>query len=163
MTKQDFIELMKNAQAPLKGMVALLPDDKIDWAPAANFMTAGHVLKHLSENWCIVKMMVTQQWPFSGEQEMIEAMKLENLPSCGKAEAIAAMEKDLADAIAYLENEVSEEQFFNTVVEAPWGFKGEIWKAVLMAREHATNHKMQLFLYLKLLGLPVHTGTLYGM
>jgi hypothetical protein len=28
-------------------------------------------------------------------------------------------------------------------------------------REHFTNHKMQLFTYLKLLGFPVDTGTLY--
>jgi hypothetical protein len=29
--------------------------------------------------------------------------------------------------------------------------------------EHFINHKMQLFTYLKLLGLPVNTETLYGM
>jgi hypothetical protein len=29
--------------------------------------------------------------------------------------------------------------------------------------EHFNNHKMQLFTYLKLLGLPVNTQTLYGM
>jgi len=39
-------------------------------------------------------------------------------------------------------------------VTAPWGFKGEIWKGVLMAIEHQLNHKMQLHIYLKLLGLP---------
>jgi len=28
---------------------------------------------------------------------------------------------------------------------------------------HFDNHKMQLFIYLKLLGLPVNTETLYGV
>jgi hypothetical protein len=32
----------------------------------------------------------------------------------------------------------------------------------LTFREHFTNHKMQLFTYLKLLGLSVDTGTLYS-
>ena len=30
-------------------------------------------------------------------------------------------------------------------------------------REHFTNHKMQLFTYLKMLGLPVNTNTLYAI
>ncbi len=37
-----------------------------------------------------------------------------------------------------------------------------MWKAVLMAKDHQAHHKMQLHPYLKLLGLPVNTQTLYG-
>lgn len=162
MKKKDFIELMQHAQAPLKGMIEMIPNDKMDWAPAPGFMNIGQVLKHLSENWCFLKMMVTGNFPSQSEAEMAEAMKLENMPTCTKAEAIAAMEKDIDDTIKFFQ-EISEEDFFSKVISAPWGFKGEIWKAVLMIKEHSTNHKMQLHLYLKLLGLPVHTGTLYGM
>jgi uncharacterized damage-inducible protein DinB len=163
MKKSDFMEMMKNTQAPLGPMVEMVPDDKLDWAPAKGFMTVGQVLNHLSENWCLVKMMITQEWPFSDPKEMEESMTLEKMPTCSKAEATAAMEKDLNDAVAYMENEISEDDLFSKVVSAPWGFEGEIWKAVLMSKEHQVNHKMQLHLYLKLLGQPVHTGTLYGM
>ena len=163
MQKQDFVELIRQTHAPIAGMVHLIPDDKIDWAPPGSFMSIGQVLKHLSENWCIIRMMVTDEWPFSSEQEMADAMKLENMPSCSKEEALAAMDKDLAESIAYLENEISEEDFFEKTVTAPWGFKGEIWKAVLVAKDHFLNHKMQLHVYLKQLGAPVHTGTLYGV
>jgi hypothetical protein len=34
-------------------------------------------------------------------------------------------------------------------------------KMALDFREHFVNHKMQLFTYLKLLGFPVNTETLY--
>ncbi|MBU0755488.1 MAG: hypothetical protein KJ645_10150 [Planctomycetes bacterium] len=163
MNKQDFIQVIKKTQAPLKKMVEMIPDDKLDWAPGEGFMTMGQVLKHLSENWCLIKMMVTNEWPFSDMAEMADAMKLENMPGCNKAEALVAFDKDLKDAVAFIEKELSEDEFFNKVVEAPWGFKGEIWKALLMAKEHQTNHKMQLHLYLKLLGQPVNTETLYGM
>ena len=163
MNKNEFIEIMKKAQAPLKGMVEMIPDDKLDWAPGEGFMKMGQVIKHLSENWCIVRMMVTNDWPFSDMEELGDAMKLENLPSCTKSEAIAAMEKDLNDAVAYIQNDLSEEVFFEKTVSAPWGFDGEIWKGVLMAKEHQVSHRMQLHIYLKQLGLPVHTGTLYGM
>ena len=163
MNKQDFIEMMQRTQAPLKNMVEMVPDDELDWAPGETFMTVGQVLKHLSENWCIIKMMVTNEWPVSSMEEMAEAMKLENMPSCTKAEALGAMEQDLSGAVEYIEKEISEEDFFNKEVSAPWGFKGQIWKAVLMSKDHQLNHKMQLHIYLKQLGLPVNTGTLYGM
>jgi hypothetical protein len=98
--KKEFVDLMRQTQAPLKAMMAMVPDDKLDWAPAPGFMNVGQLLKHLSENWCILKLMVTNDWPFSGAEEMEDAMKLENIPSCSKDEAIAAMGKDLNDAVA---------------------------------------------------------------
>jgi uncharacterized damage-inducible protein DinB len=163
MNKQDFIEIMQKAQAPLMKMVEMIPDDKLDWAPGEGFMTVGHVLKHVSENWCVIKMMAMNEWPFSSMEEAVEAMKLENMPVCTKAEALSAMEQDLNDVVDYIKNEISEEDFLNREISAPWGFKGPIWKAVLLAKEHQINHKMQLHIYMKLLGLPVDTETLYGM
>jgi uncharacterized damage-inducible protein DinB len=163
MNKQDFIDMMQKTQAPLKNMVEMVPDDKLDWAPGEGFMTVGKVLKHLSENWCVIKMMAANEWPFSNMEEAAEAMKLENMPSCSKAEALSAMEQDLNDAVNYIKREISEEDFLNKEISAPWGFKGPIWKAVLLAKEHQVNHKMQLHIYMKQLGLPVNTETLYGM
>jgi hypothetical protein len=160
--KSDFIEMMRRTRAPLKGMIEMVPDDKLDWAPDKNFMSTAQVLKHLSESWCVIKMMVTNQWPFNDFKEMEEALKLENMPGCSKAEALAAIETDLNDTIDFIEKEISDEDFFSTVVSAPWGFKGETWKAVLMAKDHLVNHKMQLHIYLKILGQPVNTQTLYG-
>lgn len=162
MKKSDFIEMMRRTRAPLKGMIEMVPDDKLDWAPDKNFMSTAQVLKHLSESWCVIKMMVTNQWPFNDFKEMEEALKLENMPGCSKAEALAAIETDLNDTIDFIEKEISDEDFFSTVVSAPWGFKGETWKAVLMAKDHLVNHKMQLHIYLKILGQPVNTQTLYG-
>jgi uncharacterized damage-inducible protein DinB len=161
--KKDFIEIMRQTQAPIPAMVEMVPDDKLDWAPAEGFMNMGQLLKHMSENWSILKMMITKEWPFSNPDEMTEAMKLENMPSCSKSEAIAAMKKDLDDAAAYMESGIGEEEFFTKEVTAPWGFTGGIWQAFLMAKEHHVSHRMQLHTYLKLLGQPVNTGTLYGM
>ena len=161
MKKSDFIEQMRQAQAPLKRMVEMVPGDKLDWAPAEGFMSVAQVLKHLSENWCVIKMMVTNKWPFSDPKEMEEGMKLGNMPTCSKNEALETMETDLNDAIAFIEKEISEEDFFSEVVSAPWGFKGETWKAVIMVKDHQVTHKMQLHIYLKLLGQPVNTETLY--
>jgi hypothetical protein len=163
MNKNEFIEMMKRTQAPLVKMVEMIPDDKLDWAPADGLMCMDHLIKHLSENWCIIKMMVNNEWPPMDPEKIEEMMKLENLPRCSKQEALEAMEKDMNDAATFIENDISDEDFDSKVVSAPWGFQGEIWKACLMARDHALHHKMQLHIYLKILGLPVNTMTLYGM
>jgi len=163
MNKRDFIEQMRSTQEPLMKMVAMVPDGRLGWAPAEGFMTVGQLLNHLSQNWCAIRMMVTNDWPAMSPEDMAGAMKLENLPTCSKGDALEAMRKDLSDAAAYIESEISDEDFFAKVVSAPWGFKGEIWQAVLMAKDHQANHKMQLHLYLKLLKVPVNTPTLYGM
>lgn len=160
--KQDFVDVMRQTHAPLEKMLEMVPDTKLSWAPAAGFMTFGQLIKHVSENWCMVEMMVKNQFPPMSMEQMVEAMKVENIPSGSKHEAIEAAKKDLARAVEYLEREVTEEDFFGKVVNAPWGFSGEIWRALLMAQEHFLNHKMQLHLYLKLCGAAVNTGTLYG-
>lgn len=161
--KKTFIEMMLRTQEPLKKMVDMTPADKIDWRPADNCMSVGQLLKHMTENWGFIRMMVKNDFPKMTPEQMMEMMKLENLPSCDKEEALAGMAKDLEEAAAFISNEISDEDFFNKTVAAPWGFKGEIWKALMMIRDHQMNHKMQLHLYLKLLGLPVNTSTLYGM
>ncbi len=163
MNKRDFIEQIRSTQNPLMKMVEMVPDNQLGWAPAEGFMTMGQLLKHLGQNWCIVRMMVTDSWPTSSPEEMAEAMKLENMPACSKAEALEAMQKDLSEAAAYIESEISEGDFFSKIVSAPWGFRGEIWQAVLMAKDHQAHHKMQLHIYLKMLKVPVNTQTLYGM
>lgn len=163
MNKNDFIEQMRSTQQPLMRMVEMIPDAQLSWAPAGGFMTLAQLIKHLTANWCIIRMMVTAKWPVADPAEIAGAATLEDLPSCTKAEALLEMQKDLDDAVAYIEKELSEEDFFSRTVSAPWNWTGEIWKAVLMAKDHQAHHKMQLHLYLKLLGLPVNTQTLYGM
>jgi len=163
MNKKDFIEMMQRTQAPLVKMIEMIPDGKLDFRPADNFMTIGQLLKHFSENWCLIRMLVKNEWPNMAPEQMEEMMKLENMGSMTKAEALQAMKKDLEDAIAFVENEISEEELATKIVKAPWGFEGELWKGIGMAHDHQSNHKMQLHLYLKMLGLPVNTGTLYGM
>jgi len=88
-------------------------------------------------------------------------MKLENMTSCGIQEALSKLEKDKATLRATLD-EMSEDDFTNRVVSVPWGWKAKIEIMSVAFLGHFNNHKMQLFTYLKLLGLPVNTESLYG-
>ena len=50
----------------------------------------------------------------------------------------------------------------NRTVSPPWA-STKLERMASGFLGHFNNHKMQLFTYLKLLGLPVDTQTLYGM
>jgi hypothetical protein len=159
MTKEDFFKMVVDAYRPAKSLIEMVPADKLGWAPGAKFMTLGQLIFHLSPGLGDgIRSLHTGQWPT--EEEMIKEMKQENLPSCGVAEALKKLEGDkavLREALAA----VSERDFSDKVVSVPWSMKGKFEILALLFLEHFTNHKMQLFTYLKLLDLPVNTQTLY--
>jgi hypothetical protein len=93
---------------------------------------------------------------------MESGMKLENMPSCGVQEALDKLAKDQKILRATLDG-ISEADFTNQVVSVPWGWKAKMEIMAVSFLGHFDNHKMQLFTYLKLLGLPVNTETLYGV
>ena len=62
--------------------------------------------------------------------------------------------------IEALEN-LTEDEFQTKEVDSPMLGRQKIWRLCMQMVEHQLNHKEQLFLYLKMLGTRVHTGTLY--
>ncbi len=159
MTKQDFYSMVLDAYRPAKTLIEMVPADRLDWAPGAKFMTLGQLICHLSLGVGDgIRLLHTGQWPT--EEEMITGMKQENLPSCGVQVALEKLQGDkavLREALAA----VSERDFAEKDVSVPWGMKGKFEVLALSFLEHFTNHKMQLFMYLKLLDFPVNTQTLY--
>jgi uncharacterized damage-inducible protein DinB len=161
MTKNEFCELVMENYEPAEKLIGMVPADKLNWRPGPTFMSTGQVLCHLSDGLGGgFEMLLSGKWP--SMEEMAEGMKLENLPSCSPREALDKLEKDKRILRQVLEG-VSEQDFTNKVVSVPWGVTAKMERMAIHFLEHFTNHKMQLFTYLKLLGLPVDTQTLYGM
>ena len=160
MTKSEFYDAVMGNYPPVEKMIGLIPADKLDWRPGPTFMSFGQVICHLSDGLGSgFEMLLSNKWP--AMEEMEEGMKLENLPSCSPQEALDKLEKDKGILRQALDG-VSEEDFANKVVSVPWGWQAKIERMGVSFLQHFTNHKMQLFTYLKLLGLPVDTQTLYG-
>jgi uncharacterized damage-inducible protein DinB len=161
MTKNEFYEVVMENFRPAEKLIAMVPADKLNWQPGPTFMSLGQVICHLSDGLGGgLEMMLSGKWP--SMEEMEEGMKLENLPSCSPQEALDKLEKDRKILRQVLDG-MSEDDFTNRVVSVPWGWKAKMERMAIAFLEHFTNHKMQLFTYLKLLGLPVNTQTLYGM
>jgi uncharacterized damage-inducible protein DinB len=159
-TKKEFYEFALEAYRPAEALIRMTPADKLGWRPKPNFMSLGQVICHLSEGITQeLRCLSTGEWP--SQEKMAELMKLENFPACSVEEALQKLEKDRAALREFLES-LSEEDFSQKAVSTPWGMQGKMEAMALSFREHFTNHKMQLFTYLKLLGLPVDTGTLYS-
>ena len=160
MTKDEFYDFALQAYQPALALIRLAPADKLDWRPAPNFMSLGQLLCHLSEGLGEgTRDLITGNWPTM--EEMEKGMRLENLPTRSGAESLSKLEKD-KEILRKVLAGVRAEDFAQKVVSVPWGAQVKLEQMVLYFREHFTNHKQQLFTYLKLLGLPVDTATLYG-
>jgi hypothetical protein len=159
MTKEDFYNLVVQAYRPAKTLIEMVPADKLDWRPGPKFMSLGQLICHMSSGVGeSLQLLQTGRWP--SMDEMLKGMKQENLPSCGVEEALKKLEADKQVLRAVLD-EISEADFAGRVVSVPWGFQGKFELMAISFLEHFTNHKMQLFTYLKLLDLPIDTQTLY--
>ena len=159
MKKDQFYQYVLDAFRPAESMLKMVPADKLDWKPAPNFMSLGQLICHLSDGVSgELRMALTNSWPKL--EEISEAMKKGEMPSCSVQDALAKLEKDKT-ALREVLASVTEEDFASKELSVPWGWKSNMEKMALDFREHFVNHKMQLFAYLKLLGFPVNTETLY--
>ena len=158
MKKDEFCEYAVSAFRPAETLLKMVPADKLDWTPGPSFMTLGQLICHMGDGiGTELRMLVNNSWP--KPEDMSEAMK-KGMPVCNVQEALAKLEKDKTTLQEVLAG-VTEDEFASKVVSVPWGWKAKLEKMSLDFREHFVNHKMQLFLYLKLLGFPVNTETLY--
>jgi len=155
--KDDFYKYALDTFRPTETLLKMVPADKLDWKPGPSFMSLGQLIHHLSAGIGEeLHMAITGDWP--KPEEMEASMK--QMQSCSVPEALERLEKDKTTLLEVLAS-VSEEEFANKIISVPWGWKSPIEKMALDFREHFTNHKMQLFTYLKLLGCSVNTNTLY--
>ena len=148
-----------------EGLMRMVPEDKLGWKPSDdnNWMTAGQLLHHLPEcTGLCMKGFITGEWPESPEGEMLPlAEKMPSAPTI--ADALERLKAD-RELTAGLLAELSQEDYNQKMVKAPWNpDPTPLWTQLVFMVEHQIAHKNMLFAYLKLLGIDVNTGHLYGM
>jgi len=75
-------------------------------------------------------------------------------------EAVSVLEKHYAD-FKRLIGELSQDEFDHGEIDTPQMGRVPRWRAAMLAVEHHVNHKAELFMYLKFMGVKVNTGHLY--
>ena len=154
-------------------LLDLVDDDRLDWKPDTgdNWMTTGQLLMHIS-NACGVNIrgFVTGDWGMPdgfdpadlSPEDMLPPA--EKMPAAGSvAEAKELLAKDKQTGLAILA-ECDNDKLANEIATAPWDpTEMALGHRLLQMVQHLSQHKTQLFYYLKLQGKPVNTGHLWGM
>lgn len=165
---------MEYTYAVTDKLMGMLNDDDLGWKPATgdNWMTTGQLLMHLTSacGMCC-KGFVTGDWGMP-EGESHEDMPHEDmLPKADKlptvdsvAVAREALAADLKVGLAMIA-QAGEEDLESKMTSAPWdqGADKQLGKHCLEMVNHLAIHKAQLFYYLKLMGRPVDTMSLWGI
>lgn len=141
-------------------LIDLLPPGRADWAPAIpDAMSVGHLLGHLLDclaGFCAVLYAVSPD-------RLAHLAALRHLRvnhDCPPAEASSR----IAQYRAAIEEGFAVIQDSDLPIPVPTVFviRGELLITLLLGNlEHLINHKYQLFLYLKMLGVEVRSSDLY--
>ena len=157
----------------MANLLDLVDEDKLAWKPQTgqNWMTTGQLLKHICDA-CGMGMrgFVTGDWGLPDgvdmkslppEQMLPPAEKLPAVKSVAEAKKLLAQDKQTALAML---KKCSEGDLANKIAKAPWDpMELKLGQRMLQMVEHLSQHKSQLFYYLKLQGKPVNTSHLWGM
>ncbi len=160
------------------GLMKLVKKDDLAWRPkqGKNWMTTAQVLDHLTNacGWCI-SAFHSGNWnppeapkkkgakePKMTELGMLAAESMPAVKSVAEARKKLAADKQVAlDTIA----KIGEQGLATTMAAAPWDpqHPKSLGQHALEMVGHLSQHKSQLFYYLKLQGKPVNTTNLWGM
>ena len=163
MTRKEYLKFIEGYYKAARGLVKLTPADKLDFKPMDDVMTASQVIKHVVT--CLgasLKMALDNDWPEMPEGEMLRPA--EKIP---KSNSIEEALKEIDDDWELLKLEmekITDGEFNANKIDVPWmPFPMTIVEYMMQTMEHLSNHRMQLFIWLKLAGEKLHTGHLYGM
>jgi len=145
-------------------------DDELSWTPPSGreWMTLGQLLMHCATAGCgqAVRGFVTGDWgmPEGGKpEELAHLPTAADLPSVGSvAEALRLLAEDRAVALRSIAA-AGEEDLLTRRAVAPWGGpEATLFEHLLHMIAHLTQHKGQLYYYLKLMGRDVNTADLWA-
>ncbi len=153
MTKNDFLDYLEWVLRPCEALVRLVPDDKLEYAPIEG------LIHHLSLSPGVyARGFSTGDWGVRSMREIfLRNRRTEPVTNHQANEILAESKRTVIDAI----KNFTEDEFRNKEVDSPMLGKQKIWRLCVHMVEHQVTHKEQLFVYLKLLGMKINTGTLY--
>ncbi|MGB2869107.1 MAG: DinB family protein [Bacteroidota bacterium] len=160
MTLQQFLAYCDDMVRPTEPLFRSVPADKLDWKPTENSFTLAQQMAHIAgalEEYG--NGIATGDWSFGSMRERF--VQNRHTPSMNVEEAVTLLNKNY-QIFKNLLSALSEEEFSSGEIETPqFGGKSPRWRVAMLAVEHHINHKAELFMCLKMIGVKVNTGTLY--
>ena len=140
-------------------LITLIPPDKLEWKPSPDSFRVCDLLGHLLE--CLAGFCASLYAIYPERLAHYKALRDLPVNHCCEIEEARSRIADYARHISDGFKLLCDEDLARRVptVFVP---EGESLMTILLANlEHFTNHKHQLFMYLKLLGVSVSTSDLY--
>ena len=159
MTLQNYLAYFDEMFRPTKPLFLTVPPDKLDWKPTETSFTTAQLMVHIAVSLGVYgKGVATGDWGFRSMREIFVANR--RTPSATIDECVRLLHENLADFKRHL-GSLSNDDFGKGEIDSPQLGRVPRWRAAMLAVEHHINHKAELFMYLKFLGVKVNTGHLY--
>lgn len=153
--KEEIIGIFDEAARTTKNLLKLVPWEKLSYKPHEKSYSLKELLNHIaSAELFFVNGIVKDVWGEEGDEG-------KGLEFKDRDEMIAKYDENHKEAVRLIE-ELPETELLTKQVKTPFKMEGTALRMLIMSLEHTYHHRMQLFMYLKLLGLPVNTMTIYG-
>lgn len=159
MTLQNFLSYFDEIVLPTEELFRLIPPDKLEWKPTENSFSLGQQIAHMAGALSVYgRGVAAGEWGFKSMRERFVLNR--RTPSLSVEEAIATMKAGHAE-FRSLVGALEEDEFDHGEVDTPQLGRVPRWRIAMLALEHHIDHKAEVFMYLKLLGVSVNTGNLY--
>lgn len=160
MTLQNYLSYIDYMVQTTDHLFRQIPADKIDWKPTESSFTIGQQLAHLVGALEVyAKGMTSGEWGFQTIRERF--LQNRRTPSVSVDEAINLLHEN-HKKFKSIVGALREEEFQGGEIDTPQlGYKAPRWRIGMLAIEHHLNHKTELFMYLKMMGVKVNSAHLY--
>jgi uncharacterized damage-inducible protein DinB len=149
---QTFLDYLTSVHTRTRRVVACIPDDAVEWAPAAGRWTAGDQVRHLAgiERWMYAETVAGRPSRYPGHGPGLAS----GLP------ALLGYYDRLHQEARAVFAALTPEQWTGRT-RTPAGVEMTTWKWLRAMLEHEAHHRGQLYMTLGLLG--VETPPIYGL
>lgn len=165
----DFLRHFRHQRQWTRTVVAAVPEDRFDWAPAADAFSCGELVRHLMQSeifWSrlLVKAAAGEAFdPFGldgSAEERMRRFRASNLGSSRDArygDSFAACLERWSEIQERTEAELAklpDAALYEVEPEHPLTtLRAPLWQMLLVMIEHEAHHRGQLTAYLKMLGV----------
>ena len=171
--KYILLEEAKTTYAITDKLFRRVTDGDLSWKPATgkNWMTMGQLLMHCASFGCgkAIQGFVKGDWGIPEGVELKDLNASQHVPPVtmllsvdSVKQALELLANDRNLALRCIE-ETEEAKLLAEKITAPWGGpEASLLQHLLLMIAHLTQHKGQLFYFLKLMGNDINTSDLWG-
>ncbi|MFZ4619246.1 MAG: DinB family protein [Bacteroidota bacterium] len=160
MTPLQFRDYAEKQLSPTEPLFLLVPTEQKDWKPTEESFTTGQLMYHMAY---ALKFnadgILKNEWALPSLRHVFITNR--RTPSASVQECVDLYRTN-AKYFLDIFSTLSEEEFATGELDTLQLGRTQKWRMSLFALEHHLNHKAELFMYLKMMGVKVTSRELYG-